>query len=112
MKIKVTITLIDDEYTEEGKETQVQIEEYIPGGFQNLDTWEQNVQNIGFQAMREMFKAGIELYEEKVLSEYTHKEEQDEPCYMARRGFRDFTLKTVFGEVTFPRQRMHCQSCD
>ena len=37
MNIKIKITLTNDEYTEEAKEIQVQIEEQIPGGLQNLD---------------------------------------------------------------------------
>jgi len=107
-KVRVEITLTDDEYTQEGKEMQVQIEESIPDGFQNLDQWESNVHNLGFRSMRELFKQGIELFEEKILSEYTHK---DESCQIERRGFREFTLRTVFGKVTFPRQRMYCETC-
>ncbi|MFC1713312.1 hypothetical protein ACFL6S_06585 [Candidatus Poribacteria bacterium] len=72
-KIKVVITLTDDEYTGEARETQVEIEESIPEGFQNLDLWEQDVHKIGFRSMRELFESGIELLEEKVLSEYRHK---------------------------------------
>jgi hypothetical protein len=52
MKVKVTITLTDDDHTQEGEEMQVEIEETIPGGFQNLDQWEKNVHNIGFRSMR------------------------------------------------------------
>lgn len=107
-KVKVEITLTDDEYKKEGKEMQVQIEESIPDGFQSLDRWESNVRNLGFRSMRELFKQGIELFEEKILSEYTHK---GESCQTERRGFREFTLRTVFGKVTFPRQRMHCNLC-
>jgi hypothetical protein len=58
--------------------------------------------------MREMFKSGIELFEEKLLSEYVHK---DEECHTVRRGKVDFTLATVFGKVTFPRQRVLCKTC-
>lgn len=108
MRIKIEITLTDDDHTEESKEIQVQIEESIPGGFQNIDQWEQNVHRIGFKSMRELFKCGIGLYEENVLSEYAHK---NEDCQTERRGFREFTLKTVFGEVDFPRQRMYCRTC-
>lgn len=107
-KIKVVITLTDDEYTEEPRETQVEIEESIPEGFQNLDIWEYDVQQIGFRSMRKLFKSGIELFEEKILSEYIHKNER---CQMGRRGFRGYTLKTVFGEVRFSRQRMLCNTC-
>jgi hypothetical protein len=108
MKVKVTITLTDDDHTQEGEEMQVEIEETIPGGFQNLDQWEKNVHNIGFRSMRELFKGGIEFFEGKVLSRYTHK---DEHCRTRKRGSRDFTLRTVFGKVTFPRQRVFCQTC-
>jgi hypothetical protein len=108
MKIKIAITLTDDEYTEGSRETQVEIEESIPEGFQNLDKWEQNVHQIGFKSMRELFICGIRLFEEKVLSEYTHK---NEDCEIVKRGYRDFTLKTVMGELRFPRQRMFCKTC-
>ena len=47
MNVKIEITLTDDEYTEGSRETQVEIEESIPEGFQNLDKWEQNVHEIG-----------------------------------------------------------------
>jgi hypothetical protein len=107
-KIKVVITLTDDEYTEEARETQVEIEESIPEGFQNLDLWEQDVHKIGFRSMRELFRSGIELFEEKVLSEYRHKSKH---CQVGKRGFRGFTVKTVFGKVRFPRQRMLCSTC-
>ena len=73
MKVKVDITLTIDEYTEDERQIQVQIEESLPEGFQDLDNWERNVRKIGFQSMRELFKEGIELYEEKILSGYTHK---------------------------------------
>ena len=102
------MTLTDDEYTEGTRETQVEIEESIPAGFQNLDKWEQDVHEIGFRSMRELFKSGIELFEEKVLSEYIHK---NKDCQTGRRGLREFTLKTVFGKVRFPRQRMLCNTC-
>jgi hypothetical protein len=108
VKVEITLTVTDDEYTQEGRQMQVQIEESIPDGFQNLDQWESNVHNLGFRAMRELFKRGIELYEEKILSEYTHK---DGDCQTQRRGFREFTLRTVFGKVTFPRQRIYCKTC-
>ena len=49
MNIKIEITLTNDEYTEEAREIQVQIEEQIPGGFQDLDKWEADVRRIGFQ---------------------------------------------------------------
>ena len=44
--------------------------------------------------MRELFKSGIDLYEEKILSEYTHKSKH---CHLVKRGTRAFTLKTVVG---------------
>jgi hypothetical protein len=68
MNIKIKITLTNDEYTEEAKEIQVQIEEQIPGGLQNLDNWEADVRRIGFQGMREMYKSGVELHEKHLLS--------------------------------------------
>ncbi len=108
MNIKIEITLTNDEYTEEAKEIQVQIEEQIPGGFQNLDKWEAHVRRIGFQGMREMYKSGIELHEKHVLSEYTHRNEQ---CQTVKRGKLDFTLATAIGKVTFPRQRVFCKTC-
>jgi len=107
-KIQVQINLTDDEYMKEGRETQVQIEESIPEGFQDLDKWEEDVRKVGFQAMREMFRHGIELYEEKLLSEYMH---EDEECHTVRRGKLDFTLATAVGKVTFPRQRLFCETC-
>ena len=61
-KIRVVMTLTDDEYTEGTRETQVEIEESIPAGFQNLDKWEQDVHEIGLSSMRELFKSGIELF--------------------------------------------------
>ena len=108
MNIKIEITLTNDEYTEEAKEIQVQIEEQIPGGFQNLDKWEGDVRRIGFQGMREMYKSGIELHEKHLLSEYKHK---DEECQTVKRGKLDFTLATAIGKVTFPRQRVFCKTC-
>ncbi len=107
-KIRVVMTLTDDEYTEGTRETQVEIEESIPAGFQNLDKWEQDVHEIGFRSMRELFKSGIELFEEKVLPEYIHK---NKDCQTGRRGLRELTLKTVFGKVRFPRQRILCNTC-
>jgi hypothetical protein len=114
MKIKIEITLTDDNHTEEGEEIQVEIEESIPEGFQNLDQWEQDVHKIGLKSMRELFKSGIELYEEKVISEYGHKTRRgrQKQCHVVRRGFRDFTIRTVFGKVTFPRQRTFCKICN
>ena len=108
MKVKIAITLTDDDHTGESKEIQVEVEEYIPEGFQNLDEWEQDVHRIGFRSMRELFRSGISLFEEKILSEYTHKGEH---CHLERRGFRDFAVRAVFGRVSFPRQRMFCKTC-
>ena len=108
MKVKVNITLTVDEYTEDAKEVQVEIEESFPDGFQNLDQWEQDVRRVGFQSMRELFRYGIELYEETVLSRYTHKSND---CHLVKRGLREFTFKTAFGEVTFLRRRMYCHTC-
>jgi hypothetical protein len=108
MNIKIEITLTNDEYTEEAKEIQVQIEEQIPGGLQNLDKWETAVRRIGFQGMREMYKSGIELHEKHLLSQYTHKDKQ---CQTVKRGKLDFTLATAIGKVTFPRQRIFCKTC-
>jgi hypothetical protein len=108
MNIKIEITLTNDEYTEEAKEIQVQIEEHIPGGFQNLDKWEADVRRIGFQGMRKMYKSGIELHEKHLLSEYTHRDEQ---CQTVKRGKLDFTVATAIGKVTFPRQRVFCKTC-
>ena len=59
MKIKVDIILTMEDDTEEERTMQVQIEESIPEGFQNLDLWEQNVRDIGFQTMRLLFRSGI-----------------------------------------------------
>jgi len=117
-KVNIEITISSDDDTKEEKKIQVQIEESIPNGFQNLDKWEQCVRNVGFKSMRELFKNGIGLHEEKVLSEYTHCKEikndkhcYDKSCHMVRCGQREFTLKTAFGEVRFPRQRMFCKTC-
>ena len=109
MKVKIGITLTSDEYTKGSREIQVQIEESIPEGFQDLGKWEQDVRKIGFKSMRELFKGGIELYEEKILSEYTHKSKH---CHLVKRGTRAFTLKTVVGGVRYPRQRMYCRTCN
>jgi len=100
--------LTDDEYTKEGEEIQVRIEESLPECFKDVDNWEADVRRIGFQAMREMFRRGIELYEKKLLSEYVHK---DEECCIVKRGKLDFTLSTAVGKVTFPRQRLFCDTC-
>jgi hypothetical protein len=108
MNIKIEITLTNDEYTEEAREIQVQIEEQIPGGFQDLDKWEADVRRIGFQGMRKMYKSGIELHEKRLLSEYTHRGKQ---CQTVKRGKLDFTLGTAIGKVTFPRQRLFCKTC-
>jgi hypothetical protein len=108
MNVKIEITLTNDEYTEEGEQIQVQIEEHIPDGFQNLDKWEADVRRIGFQGMREMFRRGIELYEKHLLSEYKHKGKR---CQTMKRGKLDFTLATAIGKVTFPRQRIFCKTC-
>ena len=105
LKIQFTVNLTDDEYTGEGEEIQVQIEESLPDGLKDLDQWEADVRKMGFQAMRKIYRCGIELYEKKLLSEYTHKGKQ---CQTQNRGKRDLTLATVFGKVTFPRQRVHC----
>ena len=129
MNVKIKMILTDDDHTEEGKEIQVEIQESIPGDLQNLDEWEHNVHRIGIKSMQELFKSGIELHENKVLSEYTHKRKRgNNPCHAVKCGFRDFTLRTVFGtekgflrlfllklfqslKVRFPRQRMFCQTC-
>jgi len=111
MKIKVQITLTDDrcnDHTEETKEIQLQIEESIPEGFQNLDKWEEHVHKMGFQTMRELFKGGIRLHEEEVLSGYVHMSEK---CQLVRKGKLDYTLATAIGKLTFPRQRMLCKTC-
>lgn len=107
-KIQIEINLTDDEYTKEGEEIQVRIEESLPEGFKDLDNWEADVRRIGFKSMREMFRCGIELFEEKLLSEYVHK---DEECHTVRRGKLDFTLASAVGKVTFPRQRLRCDTC-
>lgn len=108
MNVKIEITLTDDDYTGEAREIQVQIHESIPDGFQNLDKWEADVRRMGFQAMRETYRRGIELYEKKLLSEYTHRGKQ---CQTVKRGKLDFTLATVFGKVKFQRQRVFCKTC-
>ncbi|MFC1715040.1 ISKra4 family transposase [Candidatus Poribacteria bacterium] len=108
MNIKIEITLTNDDYTEEAREIQVQIQEFIPGGFQNLDKWEGNVRKIGFQTMREVFNLGIGVYEKNLLSEYTHRGKE---CHTVKRGKLNFTLATVFGKVTFQRQRVFCKTC-
>jgi len=106
--IQININMTDDEYTEEKRQIQVQIEESLPDGLKDMDQWEADVRKMGFQTMREMFKRGIELYEKKLLSQYAHSGKQ---CQTQNRGTRDFTLATVFGKVTFPRQRVHCKTC-
>ncbi|MFC1713805.1 UPF0236 family transposase-like protein [Candidatus Poribacteria bacterium] len=108
MKIKVDITLTMEDDTEEERAVQVQIEESIPEGLQNLDVWEQNVRNMGFQTMRSLFRSGMELYEQEVLSGYEHK---DKHCHVIRKGKLDFTLTTAMGKVRFSRKRMLCKTC-
>ena len=100
VQIEINLTVTDDEYTGEGEEIQVQIAESIPEGFQNLDKWEGDVRKIGFQAMREMFRCGIELFEKKLLSEYVHK---DEECHTVKRGKLNFTRG---GLLKGPQQSM------
>ncbi len=97
-KVNIEVTISSDEDTKEENKIQVENEESIPDGFQNLDKWEQCVRNVGFKSMRELFKNGIGLHEEKVLSEYTHCKEikNDKSCHMVRCGQREFTLKTAF----------------
>jgi len=51
-KVKIEITISSDDDTKEEKKIQVQIEDSIPAGFQNLDKWEQCVRNVGFKSMR------------------------------------------------------------
>ena len=108
LKIQITIDLTDDEYTEKAEEIQVQIEESLPDGLKDLDQWEADVRKMGFQTMREVYRRGIELYERKLLSEYTHKGKQ---CQTQNRGKRSLTLATIFGKVKFPRQRVYCKTC-
>jgi len=107
-KIQININLIDDEYTEEKRQIQVQIEESLPDGLKDLDQWEADVRRTGFQAMREIYRSGIELYEKNLLSEYTHK---GKGCQTQNRGKRGLILATVFGKVRFPRQRVYCKTC-
>ena len=97
-----------DEYTEDAKEVQVEIEESLPDGFQNLDQWEQDARRVGFQSMHKLFRYGIEVYEETMLSRYTHKSND---CHLVKRGLREFTYKTASGEVTFLGRWMYCQTC-
>ena len=86
----------------------MQIEESLPDGLKDLNQWEADVRKMGFQAMREIYGRGIELYERELLSEYTHKGKQ---CQTQNRGKRGLTLATVFGKVKFPRQRVYCKTC-
>ena len=62
----------------------------------------------GKQGMRKIYKSGIELHEKRLLSEYTHRDEQ---CQTVKRGKLDFTLATAIGKVKFPRQRLFCKTC-
>ena len=96
MNVKIEITLTDDDYTEEAREIQVQIQESIPDGFQNLDRWEADVRRMGFQAMREIYRRGIELYEKKLLSEYTHISKQ---CQTVKRGKLDLMASPLIVKV-------------
>ena len=96
-KIQININLTDDEYTEETRQIQVEIEESIPDGLKDLDQWEADVRRMGFQAMREIYRRGIELYEKKLLSEYTHKGKQ---CQAQKRGKRDLTLHKIYYEAS------------
>src|SRR4030042_4006047 len=109
-KVKVEITISCDD---ENEKIDAQIEESIPSGFQSLDKWEQCVRDVGFRAMRQLFKDGIELYQEDIL--FSHSEEHDDNHHddhqMVRCGHRELTLRTVFGKVRLPRQRMFCKKC-
>jgi hypothetical protein len=107
-KVNVVITLSSNDDTNENKEIQVQIEESIPNGFQNLDKWEADVRKIGFRAMRELFKSGIKLFEDKILCSYRHK---DKRCKLIRKGKQEFSIATLFGKVKFSRQRVLCKRC-
>ena len=100
LKMQITINLTDEEYTEKKKQIRVQIEGSRPDGLKDLNQWEADVRKMGFQAMREIYGRGIELYERELLSEYTHKGKQ---CQTQNRGKRSFTLATVFGKVNYPR---------
>ena len=107
-KVKVLITLTDDDTTE-SKEIQVCIEESIPHGFQSLDKWEGDVRNVGFRVMRELFKSGIKLFEDRILFGYRHK---DKRCKLIRKGKLDFSIATLFGRIIFKRQRILCKRCN
>jgi hypothetical protein len=52
-KIQININLTDDEYTEEKRQIQVEIEESLPDGLKDLDQWEMDVRRIGFQCTDE-----------------------------------------------------------
>jgi len=51
-RVKVDVTLINEDATSEPTEIRCRIEERIPGDWTGVDEWEQQVRHIGFSAMR------------------------------------------------------------
>lgn len=45
----------------------------------------------------------------KKVAGYEHK---DKNCHTVKRGWLDFTIATIFGKVTFQRQRIWCKTCN
>jgi hypothetical protein len=107
-KIKIQITLTDGNDTKTAQEHRATLEETLPGGFQSLEQWEQDVRQLGFTTMRQVFRSGLQALEQEVLASFVH---HTEPCHIVKRGHVGLTLATVFGKVRFPRQRLRCHTC-
>lgn len=107
-RIQIDVKLVSDVGTEQEEEVHFQVEEELPGGIERVDQWEGDVRRIGFGVMRELFKRGIGLLEQKVLSRYVHK---GKGCKVVKRGKLGFTLRTVFGKIHFRRHRVYCKTC-
>ena len=90
-----------------GESVDVDVTECM-GEWPGVDSWEQKVRGLGFQAMREMFAHGLRLFERGFLAQWTHL---DGDCRLVRRGRIGVTLATVFGKVCIDRQRLFCRRC-
>ena len=107
-RVKVDVTLINEDATSEPTEIRCRIEERIPGDWTGVDEWEQQVRHIGFSAMRRLFCCGIQLMEQQLLATWTHR---DQTCRLVKRGKTGITLATLFGKVRVARQRVLCRTC-
>ena len=107
-RVKIEVTLVSDEESEEEHQLRFEIEEEIPGGMGDLDRWEEAVRRIGYRMMRALFRSGVGLLEQEVLRGYVHR---DGGCSAVKRGKLGYEVKTVFGRVKLRRQRVYCKTC-